>query len=120
MAVRQGAADGEDLWGGWGRDDGAALEEGLEALDQVGGPVGKVAQGALLDLGALAIGLAQQDGGRRVAVGDSLDVHGHMVPQTPWLYKSKLRIYMATIPVAGQERSWNFNNLQIFKERSSD
>src|SRR4051812_9855198 len=77
MAVRQRAADGEDLRGCGGRNDGAAPEEGLEAFEEVGRPVGEVEEGALLDLSALAVGLAQQDGRRRAAVGDDLDVHVH-------------------------------------------
>ena len=39
-------------------------------------PVGQIEEGALLDLAGLAIALAQQDRGRRIAVGDGLDVHG--------------------------------------------
>src|SRR3954468_20923722 len=62
---------------GRGRNDGSALEQGLEAFQETGGPVGEVAQRALLDLSALAIGLAQEDGGRRAAVGDHLDEHAH-------------------------------------------
>src|SRR4051812_1987375 len=77
MAVRQRAADGEDLRGGRGRNDGSALEKGLEALEEFGRPVGEVEEGALLDLPALAVGLAQQDGRGRAAVGDDLDVHVH-------------------------------------------
>src|SRR3954462_9122964 len=58
----------EDLRGGRGRDDGAALEQGLEALEEFGRPVSEVEEGALLDLSALAVGLAQQDGRGRAAV----------------------------------------------------
>src|SRR4051794_20777609 len=77
MAVRQRPAEGEDLRGGRGRNDGSALEKGLEALEEVGRPVGEVEEGALLDLPALAVGLAQQDGRGRAAVGDELDLHVH-------------------------------------------
>src|SRR3954465_9838100 len=71
------AANGEHLRGGWGRNDGSALEQGLEGFKETGGPVGEVAQRAFLDLSTLAIGLAQEDGGRRAAVGDHLDEHAH-------------------------------------------
>src|SRR3954463_1830451 len=63
--------------GGRGRKDGSAFEQGFEAFQETGGPVGEVAQRAFLDLSALAIGLAQEDGGRRTAVGDHLDEHAH-------------------------------------------
>src|SRR3954463_12251531 len=63
--------------GGRGRKDGSALEQGLEAFQETGGPVGEVAKRAFLDLSALAIGLAQEDGGRRAAVADHLDEHAH-------------------------------------------
>ena len=62
VAVRQLAGDGESV--ALGGDDGAALEHAAQAFDVGGGPVGEVAQGALTDLAVLAIGLAQQDGGR--------------------------------------------------------
>src|SRR4051812_25230827 len=77
VTVRQRAANGEHLRGGWDRNDGSALEQGLEAFQETGGPVGEVAKRAFLDLSALAIGLAQEDGGRRAAVGDHLDEHAH-------------------------------------------
>jgi hypothetical protein len=35
-----------------------------ESFDQLLRPIGQVRQGSLLDLAVLAIGLAQQDGGR--------------------------------------------------------
>ena len=75
VTVRQRAVNGEHLRGGRGRNDGSALEQGLEALKETGGPVGEVAQRAFLDLSALAIGLAQEDGRRRAAVRDHLDEH---------------------------------------------
>ena len=40
------------------------------------GPVGEVGQGALAGFLALAEGLAEEDGGRGVAVGNDVDVHG--------------------------------------------
>src|SRR4051812_11347393 len=36
----------------WGRNDGSAPEQGLEAFQETGGPVGEVAQRAFLDLSA--------------------------------------------------------------------
>ena len=75
MAVGVGAEDVDGVGGSGER--GAALEQDLEAVDQGGRPLGEVGEGAFADLAALAEGLAQEDGGRRVAVGDGLDVHGH-------------------------------------------
>src|SRR3954453_3845300 len=53
------------------------LRRALEAVEEVRGPVGEVAEGSLLDLSAFAVGLAQQDGGGRASVRDGLDVHAH-------------------------------------------
>ena len=74
VAVRQGADDGEGV--ALGGDDGAAFEHAAQAFDVGGGPVGEVAEGALTDLAAFAIALAQQDGRRRVPVRDGFDIHG--------------------------------------------
>src|SRR5208337_963858 len=52
------------------------LQQGPEAFDQLLRPIGQIRQGPLLDLAVLAIGLPQQDRGRRFAVGDDLDIHG--------------------------------------------
>ena len=45
-------------------------EEPAEDLDARCGPRGEVGDGAFFDFGALAEGLAQEDGGGRVTVGD--------------------------------------------------
>ena len=75
MAMGPGAHDVE---GAVEAGDGPpAAEQDLEAVDEVGGPLGEVGQGALFDLARFTVGLAQEDGGRGVAVGDSLDVHGY-------------------------------------------
>lgn len=69
MAVRKGAGDGEGVAG---TDQGLALEEAAEGVDLRLGPVGEIGDGALANLGAVANGLAEEDGGRGVAVGDAL------------------------------------------------
>jgi hypothetical protein len=61
VAVRQAAGDGEGLLSGG--DDGAALEHPTQAFDMGGGPVGEVAQRALMNLAIAAVALAQEDGG---------------------------------------------------------
>src|SRR5215510_8557131 len=53
-----------------------ALQERAKTLDQRGGPGGKIGQGALFDPASLAKTLAQQDGGRRAAIGYRFDIHG--------------------------------------------
>ena len=66
----------EDLEGvGGGADDDAALEEEGDLVDERGGELGDVREG-LEDLAAVPAGLADEDGGRGVAVGDALNIHG--------------------------------------------
>ena len=82
MTVRQGADDVEGVPEAGHR--GAPLEQDAQSLDESGRPAGEVGEGALLDLAALAIGLAEQDGGRGGAVGHGFDVHGYiMQPMKP-------------------------------------
>ena len=61
------------------RGEAGATQHSLEGLDLVGGPVGEVCEGSLLDLVTLAVGLAQQHGGAGVAIGHEVDKHGHYV-----------------------------------------
>ena len=75
MAVGFGTHDVEGVVEAGHR--GAALEQHAQALDERRGPFGEVGEGAFLDLAALAPAFAQEDGGRRVAVGDGFDVHGN-------------------------------------------
>jgi len=72
VTVRQRAADADAV-----RSDGdAALQQRAKTLDQRGRPSGEIGQGALSDPAILAKALAQQDGGRRAAIGYRFDVHG--------------------------------------------
>ena len=75
MATGQGADDVEGFIEA--RHRGAALEQDADSLDESGWSAGEVGEGALLDLAGLAIGLAEQDGGRGGSVGDGFDVHGY-------------------------------------------
>src|SRR6266699_2950714 len=52
-------------------------KEPAEDLQARGGPRGEVGDGAFFDLGAFSEGLAEEDGGGRVTVGDDIDEHGH-------------------------------------------
>ena len=49
----------------------------LNPSTTTGGHFDKFREGTFTDLAGLAIGFAQQDGGRGVSVGDGLDVHGY-------------------------------------------
>ena len=63
--------------GGEVGDRGAALEEVPESRDQGRGPFRQVGEGAFLDFAAFAEGLAEEDGGRGVAVGNGIDLHDY-------------------------------------------
>ena len=76
MAVRQRAGDLEALGGE--RHEGLPGQHPAQALDLRLRPVGDVGERARLDLAALAIALAQQDGGRRNRGWDARDVHDQL------------------------------------------
>ena len=80
MAVRQGLAGGKQIVG---RDQGFVAQQATEALDFLWRPGGKVGQGALAGFVALAPALAEEDGGRGVAVGDDGDIHANVISQQP-------------------------------------
>ena len=94
MAVRERALDREDRL--LGRQDRAALEQRLEALDEFGRPIGEIEDGAFLDLAVIAIRFTQQDGGQRVSIGHGFDVHGLTLPQTTSSSRTIIANYMAT------------------------
>ena len=60
-AMRQGADDADRRL--VARDDCAAFQQRLKAGDMLARPVGQVQERALLDLAALTVALAQEDGG---------------------------------------------------------
>ena len=76
VAVGAGAHDLEHLVRG---QQGFAAQHAAQLLDRGIGQMREVGEGALSHPAAVAVGLAQQDGGRRVAVGHALDVHGHII-----------------------------------------
>ena len=78
MAMGQRACDGEGLVG---TDQNLALEEAAEGVNPRRWPVGEIGDGAFANLRAVANGLAEEDGGRGVAIRDALHVHGNMLPQ---------------------------------------
>jgi hypothetical protein len=70
------AQDGTELRGQGeiGRLIEFAPQEVPQSFNARGRPVGEVGEGAVLDLAVLAKGLAQEDGGRGVAVGGGRSV----------------------------------------------
>ena len=61
-----------------------------------GGQSVRLSSVRFLTLPAVAIGLAQEDGGRRGAVRDGLDVHGRIIPAICRESKARNEDYMAT------------------------
>src|SRR5215471_19594812 len=115
--MRQRADDGDRLL--VSGNDGAAFEQQLEAGDAVGRPVGKIEQGALLDLAGLAETLAQEYGRRRAAIGHRFDIHGNMIPTPTPTSKLKMQLYMATIRTCQTEEWGDISRFTSRKAGSS-
>ena len=75
VAMGEGAADGDGLVEAAERH--AALEQGTDAGHDRGRELGDIGEGPAANALAFAPGLADQDGGRTVAVGDVFNVNGH-------------------------------------------
>ena len=67
-----------DLEGVFGCDEGFALEHAAHHLDLGVGEVGEIGEGSGLHLAALAVALAEQDGGGRAPIRDPGDVHAYL------------------------------------------
>ena len=52
------------------------MQSAAQGFDAGRGPVGEIGEGALANARALANTFAEEDGGRGVAIGDSIDVQG--------------------------------------------
>ena len=78
-----------------GEDEDVPFEHAAQTFDVGARLVGEVAQGALTDLANLAVALAQEDGGRRVPVGNGLDIHGGVRAHPTATYKSQILYCMA-------------------------
>jgi hypothetical protein len=95
VAVRAGANDIEGLRKRRG-DGGGALQNGAEGVELSGGPMREVGEGAVANFAVEAEGLAEEDGGRRVAVGDGGDIHAYYISQYKRNSKHNNSIYMTT------------------------
>ena len=62
-----------------GKRSGVALglQKAAQALDKVRRPLGEIGNRAVTNLAIEAIGFAQKDAGRRVAIADTFDKHGY-------------------------------------------
>jgi hypothetical protein len=99
VAVRAGADDVEGLRER-SADGGGALENGAEGIDLRRGPMGEIGESAVEDLAVLAEGLAEEDGGRGVAVRDGGDIHAYIMRQINRTCKHNINIYMPTQKLA--------------------
>jgi hypothetical protein len=86
MAMRERAEDMKGLVAG---DQIFPLEDTAQEVDLRGRPGGKIGESSFVDLGAGADRFAEEDGRRRVAIGDDLDVHGSMIHIFTVSYKRK-------------------------------
>ena len=78
VPVLQRPGDCEHVFKLGGRIGGVGAAQDLaDLLDRIRGKLGDVGEGALPGLSALAVGLADQDRGPRVAVGDNINKHGY-------------------------------------------
>ena len=74
VAVGQAADAGEGVFR---VDEPLTAEDAAQHLDGVARQLGEVGEGALLDSSAVAVGLAQEHGWGRGAIGHAVDIHGY-------------------------------------------
>jgi hypothetical protein len=96
MAVRQGASDAEGVWQRGGGDSQRAGQCQAEGVNLLRREVSDIGDGASLDFAIEAIGLAEEDSGRGVAIGDGGDVHAYILSQIVIMHKHILTVYMPT------------------------
>ena len=76
-----------------------AAQQTAQCLDASAGPGGKIGQRSVLDLAVFTEGFAQQDGGRRVAIGNFGNVHADTISIISKTVKQTNALYMTTIVV---------------------
>jgi hypothetical protein len=85
MPMGQGRFDGEGLL--W-RNQELISQKPSKGLDFEARPMGKIGEGLLTDLAALAEGLPEKRGGRGVAIGNGFHVHGYY-----YIHASQITIF---------------------------
>src|SRR5215469_17570934 len=107
MQVAQATEDGGDVAVGKRARDVKGMGQGgrwccqragqsrTEGVNLLGGKMGDVGEGASLDFAVLTVRLAQEDGGRGVAVGDGGDVHAYIILDHDLIYKQNIAILHA-------------------------
>src|SRR5450432_1911688 len=97
MAMRERAGDEERVRQcSAGGGQGAGQSES-ESIDLMGWEMGKVCEGAGLDLTVVAVGFAEEDGGRGVTVGYGGDVHAYRISPNKGNSKGAISSYMPTL-----------------------
>ena len=71
-------------------------QEAAQRVDPGERPGGEVGEGAVLYLTVLAEGFAEEDGGRRGAVGDLRDIHADTILSVSLYVNTSLAYYMTT------------------------
>ena len=79
MAVRPGAGDAETIRQRGGGGSQRTGEGEAEGFNLTSAEMSDVGEGAGFDFAVLAIGFAEEDGGRGVAVGDGGHVHAYII-----------------------------------------
>jgi hypothetical protein len=95
VAVRAGADDVEGLRKR-GTDGSSALEDSAHGIDLSRRPMGEVGEGTVADFAVEAEGLAEEDGGRGVAVRYGGDVHAYIISIITRNVNSNFNTYMTT------------------------
>ena len=95
VAVRTGADDIEGLRKR-STDGSSAPQDGAEGIDLSRGPMGDIGEGAVVDLAVESERLAEEDGGRGVAIGDGGHIHAYIISIYYRKIKLNYNIYMTT------------------------
>jgi hypothetical protein len=109
VTVGRGALNLKDV--GWG-DEGLAFEDAAKGIDLSRRPGREIGESALHHFAIHAGGFAEEDGGRGVAVGDGLDVHGNIMSEITHENKQTMQIYMGT-QIAAKIRSNATNHSEM-------
>src|SRR6266571_6861123 len=73
-----------------------APQQTTQCVNTGAGPGGKVGESAVLDFPIFTEGFAQQEGGRRVAIGDFSHIHADIIVALILNVKHNMPIYMTT------------------------